>query len=807
MPRFAKILIGIVGIILLIVLVVFSLGVRLIKKSIPQTNGTLVVEGLQSPVKVYRDSHGVPHIFAQNENDLFFAMGYVVSQDRLWQMDINRRAATGTLSEIFGNRTLEIDKFIRTLGIPKIASQLAQKLSPESKKILTAYTAGVNAFINQQEDRLPNEFILLQYRPQLWEIEHSLAYQRLMAWSLEMAWRVDPVFGELIHKVGAKMTGEILPDYPTNAPTIMKSQYVQFQQLQSKLNTVTHTFSDLFGLVGSELGSNSWVVSGDRTNTGKPLLANDPHLVHQNPSIWYEIHLKAPAIDCYGVSLPGIPGIVIGHNQEIAWGLTNVMADGCDFFIEKINPENQDQYLYQGKWHEITKIAEEIAIKDQPSVNLITRFTQQGPIISDLHQVLKNSSKVISLKWNGHLISDETFACYKINKAKNWDEFIHGLTYFSVPAQNYIYADTAGNIGYYCAGSIPIRRRGNGLIPQPGWNKNYEWLASIPFERLPHLFNPSEGMIITANNKVDDHKYPYFITTYWEPSYRVQRIRELLAMKDKFTIDDFKTIQLDQFSKHARFLMPVILEVLPEFKQDTWLKTYFCHSLQTWDCNLDAESVAPTIFEFFLTRLFKNIFIDELGDSLFYNFLELPNIPIRITDNLIAKRTSVWFDNISTSDVKETIRDIILTSLEETFDSLKSNYGETIYLWRWGNIHSLTFEHALGKKKPLDRLFNIGPFPLGGSCTSVNNAMYMLNKNNFRTIVGPSMRQIVDLSNRKNSLIVITTGQSGHPLSKHFKDQTPLWLNGKYHRAITDSIEICNSDFDVLILNPSILNN
>lgn len=801
LPRFVKIFIGIFSLILVVAVVVLLLGVRLIKKSLPQTSGTLEIAGLQSPVKVFRDRFGVPHLFAQNEADLFAAMGFVVAQDRLWQMDINRRAATGTLSEIFGSSTIEIDRFIRTIGIPKIVGELSSNIASESRAMLTAYAAGVNAYIDQAKNHLPIEFVLLQYQPQQWNIEHSLAYQRLMAWSLELAWRVDPVFGELMNKLGVAKTNQILPDYPPNAPTIVTDRFNQFFQLQTQINNFAHSLFDRFGITGAGLGSNSWVVSGIHTHTGKPMLANDPHLIHQNPAIWYEIHLKAPGIDCYGVCLPGIPGIVIGHNQAISWGLTNVMADGCDFFIESINPENTDQYLYQNRWFDVTKIVDEIVIKDQPAINLVTRFTQQGPIISDLHPVLKNSSTAISLKWNGHLISDEILACYKIIKAHNWEVFIEGLKHFSVPAQNYIFADTTGNIGYYCTGSIPVRRRGNGLIPQPGWNKNFEWLTSIPFDQLPHIFNPAEGIIISANNKIVN-KYPYFISSYWEPPYRAQRIRELLSTKDKFSIDDFKAIQYDQFSKHAQFLLPKILEVLPQVEQNSKLKAYCCHALQTWDLNLDPESVAPTIFEVFLTRLYKNIFIDEMGDSLFYHFLELPNIPIRITDNLIDKGTSEWFDNILTPETRETMQDIILASLEQTFDHLQEQFGETIYHWRWGHVHSLTFKHPLGKKQPLDKLFNIGPLQLGGSYTSVNNAGFVPNKDDFHTIVGPSMRQIVDLSNRNNSLIVITTGQSGHPLSKHFKDQTSFWLNGGYHHAITDSTDICNSDFDLLILKP-----
>ena len=805
MPRFAKIFIGIIGMIFFVAVVVLFLGVHLIKKSIPQTTGTLSCNGIQSPVKIYRDAFGVPHIFAQNDADLFFAMGYVTAQDRLWQMDINRRAAMGTLSEIFGSRTLEIDRLIRTAGIPKIANELAQNISPKSKQILNAYAAGVNSFIEQNQDRLPNEFVLLQYKPQPWTVEHSLAYQRLMAWSLEMAWRVDPVFGSLVEKVGAEKTRELRLDYPPGALTIMKSHYVQFYQLQDQLNKVAHQLTDLVGFAGSGFGSNSWVISGEKSVTGKPMLANDPHLTLQCPSLWYEIHLSAPGIDCYGVSLPGIPGIVIGRNQIIAWGLTNVMADGCDFFIEKMNEDNPSLYLYQGKWHEVTTIAEDIPVKDQSPVNLNISYTHQGPIISDLHPALKSSSQAISMKWNGLMISDETYANYKIMKAQTWDDFTAGLQDFSVPAQNYIYADTAGNIGYYCAGSIPIRRRGKGLIPQPGWNKNFEWKNYIPFRQLPHLFNPAEEMIITANNKVIDDNYPYFITTYWEPPYRAQRIRELLSWKKKFSIDDFKLFQSDQYSIHSRSLMPIILDVLPKFEQKTKLRTYFCQTLQNWNYNLSADAVAPAIFEVFLSMLFKNIFTDEMGDSLYQSFVELPNIPIRITDNLLATGNSSWFDNIHTPGTTETMTDIILLSLEDTFDYLKTHCGETIYHWRWGNLHAVNFDHVLGKTSPLNIFFNIGSFPAGGSCTSVNNASYMLNKNDFQVVVGSSMRQIADLSTGPyKSLIVITTGQSGHPLDKHYKDQTQLWLNGEYHEAIIDSLRICNSGFDLLILEPSL---
>lgn len=802
MPRLVKIVFGIVGMVIIILVVVILLGIRLVKKSLPQPNGTVVVVGLHHPVKIYRDQYGVPHIFAEDEEDLFFAQGYVHAQDRLWQMDMNRRSAMGTLSEIFGVRTLDFDKFIRTISIPEIANQLAEKISSESKMILAAYALGINAFLTQHPDQLPNEFNLLNYQPQPWQIGHSLAYQRLIAWSLEMAWRVDPMYGELVNRIGTEKVQEIIPDYPNSAPTIVGSESFNWNRLRDTFTEFKNSSTDLVGIVRPGMGSNSWVISGARSMTGKPILANDPHLAHQNPSIWYEVHMKAPGIDGYGVSFSGIPGIVIGHNQTIAWGLTNVMADGCDFFIEQMQSDSSDQYRYQDKWHETVNRQETIAVKNQPTVNLTIRATDHGPIISDLHPLLQNSANVVSMKWTGQMPSDEILAFYKILKAQNWDQFTGGLHHFSVPPQNYVYADRMGNIGYYCAGSIPIRKNGNGLLPQPGWLDNFEWKDRIPFEQLPHLYNPSENMIVTANNKVVNEKYPYFISTYWEPPYRAYRINELLTTKSKLSITDFKAIQMDLFSTHAQYLMPEILAVLPKLDQGTTLRAFFASSLKSWDFELSTESTGATIFELFLILFYQNIFQDEMGDSLFQNFMELPNIPIRVTDRLVAKGTSEWFDNIVTPEYKETLEDLLLTSLEETFQYLATNLGETVHNWQWGNIHRVKFEHPLAKEKLLERLFNIGPFPCGGSCTSVNAASYALNKSDFRVTVGPSMRHIVDLFNRKNSLMVITTGQSGQVLSKHYQDQTPLWRNGMYHSTLVDSLVICNSNFDRLILEP-----
>ncbi len=784
--------------------VIIFLGVQVVKRPMPKTKGVIELKGLQSPVKIYRDQFGVPHIFAQNDADLYFAMGYVTAQDRFWQMELNRRAATGRLSEVFGSQALGYDRRLRTIGIPRVAETLANHISSKSREILGAYAAGVNAYLTQNDRRLPIEFSLLQYatEPEPWKIEHSLAYQRLVAWVLELAWEVDPVMAGIAGRVPPEKLKEILPDYSVDATMIVKDIEHLLHPLKPARLRLTQGITGLFSGTVPGVGSNSWVLSGTRTQSGKPLLANDPHLMHQAPSIWYEVHLHAPDIDCYGVSFPGVPGIVIGHNSTIAWGLTNAMADGCDFFVEKINPANPTQYWSGTDWREMSATVELIPIKDQPADSFLVVATQHGPIISDLHPAIAGSGTAISMKWTGQMPSDEVLAFYYINRAKNWDEFVSGLKLFTAPAQNFIYADTAGNIGYYCAGYIPLRQAGAGIIPQPAWTGKGDWLGAIPFDQLPHLFNPADGVIITANNKVVGDRYPYYLSSYWEPPYRAQRIGQLLGMKDRHGIDDFKRVQADQFSLHAQFLMPLLRNELPKVQIIDPFDQYAIHALQRWDLNSDASSPAAAIFEVFLTRFYRNIFADELGDTLYRELAQFPGMLIRITDHLITQSSSNWFDNVNTPSVKETLQDVIQVSLTEALATMKIVSGAVVDHWRWGNLHTITFSHALGKRSPLDRWLNIGPFPLGGSYNTVNNATYSVSQSDFRVIAGPSMRQIVDLADRSRSLMVITTGQSGHPFSQHYKDQTRLWLNNDYHIALTDSVKISSSDSDLLILKP-----
>lgn len=802
MTKGRRLFFGIVIFVVIIFITLTILSYRLITNSLPKISGSITLEVLNRPVKVYRDEYGIPHIFAENERDLFIASGYITAQDRLWQMDLNRRVASGRLSEIFGEATIESDKFIRTWGFARTAKEIVNILSPESRMALEAYVEGVNTYIASHQDRLPIAFTRLKYNPEKWKIEDSIAYIRLMAWKLSFSWYVDLVLGQLVEKLGEEKAQEIFPDFPKQGPYIISTDVVPFwTETQQFVNTGL-AVRNFLGIHGAHLGSNSWVVSGEKSTCGKPLLANDPHLELTTPSVWYEMHLSGGDINVSGVALPGVPGMVIGHNQYIAWGLTNGMVDDVDFYVEKLNPEDSLQYLYLGKWKDVKVVEEEIAVKNANPILVEIYTTQNGPIISNIHPLLKGDGTVVSMHWVGQLPSDEMAAYLKLHKSKSWEEFTEALQTFKVPAQNFIFASIDGDIGYYLAGAIPIRKNTIGILPHKGWLKSGQWIGEVPFEKLPHILNPPENYIVTANNKIVDERYPYYITNLWEPPSRAARIHQLLSEKEKFSIEDFKSMQTDVVSVHAQRILPLLLSAVK-----TKLNSTDNDSLQTlydlikyWDCRETTESIATSIFHAFFLKLTENTLKDEMGDFLYNNYIRLGNVPNRVIAALLEAGNSEWFDNIDTAIV-ETREDIIAKSLLDAGEMLKSLAGENISHWAWGEIHKLTMAHHLGIKKPLDIIFNLGPFPRGGSTMTINNAEYQFNRP-FRSVLGASTRQLVDFCDINNSLSVITTGQSGQRMSDHYKDQTPLWLTGNYHSMVMDSTKIVETAEELLILSP-----
>ncbi len=501
----------------------------LMRRPLPKTRGTLRLTDLHEPVEIVTDHYGVPHIYAHNEDDLYLAQGYVHAQYRLWQMELNRRVGSGRLSEIFGELTIEADRFARRLGLHRAAAASMQAQTPHATRILRAYTRGVNAFMSSHRNNLPVEFTLLRLNPEPWQPSDSLQWGKMIGWNLGGNWETEIVRARLVAKLGPARAALLETGYDPAHPLIippgvaysganlgMLEQYEALKQLSG------------FGLLG---GSNNWVVDGTMTTTGAPILCNDPHLGQAAPSIWFECHLVAGDHDVVGASFPGAPGIVIGHNRHVAWGVTNAVSDVEDLYIEKFNPENPHQYEFLGRWEEAQIYREEIKVKgrSEPVIEEV-RVTRHGPILTSIQGSLdsqngdQSAELPLALRWTGleqHSLVD---AIEKMALATDIDEFRSALRDWDVPAQNFVFADTHGNIGYLMAGAIPTRARGQALLPSPGWNGEYEWTGLIPFGELPQTINPPQHFIVTANNRVIDDSYPHYITHEWLNGYRAQRI-------------------------------------------------------------------------------------------------------------------------------------------------------------------------------------------------------------------------------------------------------------------------------------------
>ena len=523
-----------------------------LKRSLPQSEGAVTVAGLHAPVEVLRDEHGVPHIRAQSLDDLLFAQGYVTAQDRLFQMDLSRRFARGELSEILGESTLPLDIENRTLGFPELMEQAAGELDPTSKKLMDAYAAGVNAFIDSHRGRLPIEFLLLRYDPTPWRGADCFGIALNMSKVLNNTWRDDLMREKIRTRISPELYADLFPDrsdldHPVAELTGLDTEHTEVsrgpERNQSELLSVP-TLTPFSGLSvqslhspefaalneSANLGSNNWVIGGAHTRSGKPLLANDPHLAHSLPSVWYMIHLEAPGLDVSGVSFPGLPLVIIGHNRHIAWGVTNTGPDVQDLYSETFNIKDKNKYLHNNEWVDARVRQETIHVRHANDYKFQVRVTRHGPVISH------DGNRDLALQWTALEPGALKFAFLKIAQASNWQEFTEALHDFTGPMQNFVYADEDGNIGYYAAGWVPIRKKGDGTIPVPGSTDEYDWNGYIPFGDLPHAYNPASGIIATANGRVVPDGYPYLITHHWASPFRTARIFNLLNEGKQFTV-------------------------------------------------------------------------------------------------------------------------------------------------------------------------------------------------------------------------------------------------------------------------------
>ncbi len=790
-----------------------------VRRSFPRVDGEISVPGLQDPVEVYRDAHGIPHIYAGNTHDLFFAQGYVHAQDRFWQMDFWRHISSGRLSEMFGQGSLDTDRFLRTMGWARVARQELELLDPAERQILEAYAAGVNAYLSdRQGSELSLEYAILgltnpDYQIEPWEPLHSLAWAKVMAWDLRGNMDMEIERAILSSILTPEQLAEIFPDYPEDAPVIVPGPYDYATGGASSTNrrsTGAHIppgaieglsrvarrsagMRALLGPDGPGIGSNNWTISGALTDSGMPLLANDPHLGVQMPSIWYEIglHCTPKGPDCpyevAGYSFAGAPGVIIGHNDRIAWGLTNVDPDVQDLYIEKINPENPDQYEYEGRWEEMTLVEETLRTAEGDEIPLTVRYTRHGPIISDTYGPLDGFSEragevelperyAISLRWTALEPNLVFRAIWNLNRAQNWEDFRQAASYFTVPAQNLVYADVDGNIGYQMPGNIPIRLAGDGRQPVPGWTGEYEWAGYIPFEELPRLFNPEQGYITTANHAVVDESYPYLISTDWDYGPRARRITELIeSAAGSIDIETLRQIQGDNYNLNAKRLVPYLLQL--QFEDPPLQAAQSL--LSGWDYQNDMDSGTAAVFEAFWRHLLNLTFLDDL--PLDYQ----PSGSSRwsvIVSGLVEQPQSAWWDIQTTAGV-ETRNEIFRRAFESGVAELETLLGDNPDQWAWGDLHTVSFRNAsLGESgiAPIEALFNRGPYPTAGGSGIVNATSWDAGEG-YTVSSLPSMRMIVDLGDLQNSLAVNTLGQSGHAYHPHYDDMVDLWREIEFH--------------------------
>lgn len=740
------------------------------RHSVPGIEGRASFKNLRSVVKVLRDPWGIPHVFAQNEEDLFFAWGYVHAQDRMWQMDFHRRVGFGRLSEIFGKEVLAKDKIIRNFGLNRAVLEDEKQLSAELRNLLHAYTRGVNSWLNSRKFNWPPEFFILRYRPEPWRLLDSLVIKEVMALFMCLEYQYEVFRAKLIESFGVQKGLQVLEE------EVMVPAH-EIGEL---------SLSDVLSLPGAP-GSNDWVLAGSRTESQKPLLANDPHLGISLPSIFHEIHLSCPTLNVMGVSIPGIPVVIIGHNDTIAWGLTYSTADAQDLFIERLNVA-KDMYLDQGEWRPLLKEEQEIKIrgKRRPEVMEIL-WTERGPLISPL---IIASQKPISLGWTIYE-GGRTFESFcRLNKAQNWDEFKAAVSLFDAPSHNIIYADMHGNIGYHLCGKIPIRLPMAALFPYPGWEKDGQWQGFLAEDNKPSLYNPEEGYIVTANNRVIPDGFPYYVSLDWDVPFRAERIKELILEKKIHTIETQKRIQNDIFSKKAEIIFPY----LDNMEGESGIINEAVRCLKAWDREM-GSSQGAAFFGVFMNIFHEEVFQDELGKD-FKRFDLLFRRKKAGLLRILSDPRSPWFDNIRTSAV-EAREDIIKASLEKTFHWLEKAAGSPEN-WNWMELYSITLQHVLSRS-PLLKFLNRGPYAVDGRYFTVK-ASYAPDY--YNVTYGPSYRQIIDLSNFGNSISVITSGESGHFLSRFYADQTPLWLEGDYHPLLFSQKEIEAKAEGVFLLEP-----
>jgi penicillin amidase len=775
----------------LIVAICLALGVGAylhLRRSLPQTEGEIRLTGVQAPVEILRDANGIPHIFARSVDEAYFALGFAHAQDRLWQMETSRRFGSGRIAEVVGPGGLEIDRLMRTLGLRRAAQANFDRYDAPTKRILAAYAAGVNAFL-ATDPVLPPEFWIVRLRPEPWTPVDSVVWTKVMALNLGGNWRNELLRMQLAGRLSLARIQEFLPPYPGDKPLAIRELGPLYGASAAAAPSAP----------GTGGGSNSWIVSGAHSASGKPLLANDPHLPLTAPPVWYFAHLSAPGLNVIGATLPGVPGVIVGRTDRFAWGFTNTGPDVQDLYLEKLLPDGR--YLAPDGPREFSVVKETIRVRGAPSVELAVRISRHGPVVSDVQSAAPPAGQVLALAWTALAEDDRTGqAVSRIAGARDWTGFLAALREYQAPQQTITYADVDGNIGYIAAGRVPVRKAANdlkGLAPAPGWDARYDWAGFLPFEQLPRVFNPAGGMVANANQKILPPGYRHFITSEWQPPYRANRITELLAATPKHTRESFARIQMDVVSPAVRELLPRLLAapVKTDRARDALKR------LAAWDGTMAAERAEPLIVIAWWREISRGLYADELGPAFKTTWgMRAPFVSHALTGRGGAAR---WCDDTRTAHV-ETCDDILAAALERALDDLTRRYGADPARWRWGEAHFAWSEHrAFHRIRWLAPFFEIRvPAPGDSYTLNVGQTDFSDDAAPYAGRHAASLRAIYDLADVQASVFIHSAGQSGNPFSRHYRDFAGRWVRGEYLPMLTDRARIEAPGVERLVLAP-----
>ena len=758
---------------------------QLFRRPLPKTAGRLTLRGVDAPLEIVRDRFGVPHVSSRTPHDLCFALGFCHGQDRLWQLEFFRRATAGRLSEFAGPDTLPADRLMRTIGMRRVAEREAREVDATVAPLAGAYVAGINAAIDLA-GALPIEFQLARLEPEPWTVVDLLASAKLMGFGLSTNWEMELLRADLVRAAGPERAARLEPQYPRANPVVTSPGDVYAGDgvdIAAQIAAVKESL----GLGMHATGSNNWVVSGERSVTGRPLLACDPHLTTTIPDLWYEADLACDDYCVRGATLPTNPFPVFGQTRYTAWGFTNVMADTQDLFVERLNPDDPRMYEFEGEWHMAGVVREEIQVKGRGTAEALdVMVTHHGPIVSDA----LGASEPIALSWMGLHYPQLTDSGYRLSTARTGQDVIEAAGSHHVPPLNLLWADREGNIGYQLAGRIPRRKGGVADLPKPGWTGEFEWDGTIPYDELPRTVNPPQGFLVTANNRIVGDDYPHHITSEWMTGYRARRIEELLGERERHSLADFERMQHDFFSFPGVETVHRLSRLHPPHQREVRA----IERLKSWDGNLDADTVAGTIFHAFTVVFAEAVaraavqddalverWLNKSGVALF----EVVSSPWRFQERLLTmwdEADPAWFGGRSWDEVA-------LEALEKALDGLEERFGRDQSRWRWGRVHDVEFVHPFGAANPLFRRIFNRSVEAGGASETVTQNGYLATEP-FKGVWGPVYRMLADLGDPARSRWQLTTGQSGQPGSQHYDDMIEGWRTGKTNPVYFEEHEV-----------------